>query len=154
MPSTTYSIGTLAKHSGCKVPTIRWYEARGLLSKPERNAGNQRRYRDTHLKELRFIRHARALGFDLAAIEQLKMLSSCCLTDHLQADDIARRHLADIQQKIRQLRAMEAELEQMITQCNYDQEHQCHVLDVLADHSLCQAHHEFDDVDFTADKTG
>lgn len=141
MTETSYSIGQLSKLTDCKVPTIRWYEERGLLSEPGRNAGNQRRYNEQHLQQLRFIRHARALGFDLPAIQQLQQLSSCCLSDHLTADEIARQHLLEVQTKISQLQAMEAELQRMIDSCNYDEEHQCRVLEVLADHSLCGCEH-------------
>lgn len=141
MTETSYSIGQLSKLTDCKVPTIRWYEERGLLAEPGRNAGNQRRYNDQHLQQLRFIRHARALGFDLPAIEQLQQLCSCCQSDHLTADAIARQHLTQVQHKISQLQAMEAELQRMVESCNYDEEHQCRVLEVLADHSLCENEH-------------
>ena len=139
--SNDYSIGQLSKLTNCKIPTIRWYEERGLLPAANRNSGNQRRYNSQHLTLLRFIRHARELGFDLPAIEQLQKLCSCCLDDHLQADQIAKQHLIDVQQKIAQLQAMEAELQRMIDNCHYEDEHQCRVLEVLADHSLCNSEH-------------
>lgn len=140
--SKNYSIGQLSKLTDCKSTTIRWYEERGLLPEASRSEGNQRRYTEQHLMMLRFIRHARELGFDLAAIEQLQTLCSCCVDDHLEADRIAKQHLVDVQHKIRQLQAMETELARMIESCNYDDEHQCKVLEVLADHSLCSNEHD------------
>ncbi|MBQ0756074.1 MAG: helix-turn-helix domain-containing protein [Amphritea sp.] len=141
MKEKSYGIGQLSKLTDCKIPTIRWYEERGLLPVASRNAGNQRRYNQQHLTLLRFIRHARQLGFDLPAIEQLQKLCSCCLDDHLQADQIAKQHLADVQQKIAQLQAMETELNRMIDNCSYEDEHQCQVLEVLANHKLCSSGH-------------
>lgn len=142
MNEKSYSIGQLSKLTDCKIPTIRWYEERGLLPAPGRNSGNQRRYNQQHLMLLRFIRHARELGFDLPSIQQLQKLCSCCMDDHLEADRIARRHLTEVQSKIAQLQAMEKELNRMIETCNYEDEHQCRVLEVLADHTHCATEHQ------------
>lgn len=132
-----YSIGQLSKLTDCKPTTIRWYEDQGLLLPAQRSEGNQRRYNETHLNTLSFIRHARALGFDLDAIKQLQKLSGCCYSDHLEADKIAKEHLFGVREKIRKLQALEEELDRMIKACNYEEEHQCKVLDVLSDHSQC-----------------
>ena len=53
------SIGELSARTGVKVPTIRYYESRGLIAVPLRSAGNQRRYGRAELERLGFIRHAR-----------------------------------------------------------------------------------------------
>lgn len=136
-----FSIGQLAQLADCKVPTIRWYEKEGLLAAAQRSAGNQRRYTEQHLMMLRFIRHARALGFDLAAVRQLQQLSSCCVADHQLADQIAREHRQAVREKIQRLQALEAELTRMVESCRYEQQHQCQVLEVLADHTLCTGEH-------------
>ena len=57
------TIGDLAERAGVKVPTIRYYEGMGLLRPIERTTGNQRRYDRSGLDRLRFIKHARDLGF-------------------------------------------------------------------------------------------
>ncbi|MEH6577103.1 MAG: helix-turn-helix domain-containing protein [Amphritea sp.] len=139
--SNSYSIGQLSQLADCKITTIRWYEKEGLLPAASRNSGNQRRYTDQHLMTLRFIRHARALGFDLAAVRQLQQLCSCCFDDHQEADRIAREHLLEVRAKIKRLQAMEEELARMVDSCQYDQSHQCRVLEVLADHTLCEDDH-------------
>ena len=59
------SIGNLAKATGTKVVTIRYYEQIGLLPVPARTEGNYRAYNDEHLRRLRFIRRCRDLGFTL-----------------------------------------------------------------------------------------
>ena len=69
------TIGTLAKKTGTKVQTIRYYEQIGLLPEPGRSAGGQRRYGDSELDRLSFVRHARQLGFSLDAIRELLDLS-------------------------------------------------------------------------------
>ena len=57
------AIGTLARLTGCKVETIRYYERIGILPGPPRNSGGQRRYRAWHLKRLNFVRRPRDLEF-------------------------------------------------------------------------------------------
>ena len=51
-------IGRLAKLSGVKPDTIRFYERSGLLPKPQRLASGYRVYDDAALKQIRFIRRA------------------------------------------------------------------------------------------------
>ena len=66
-----FSIGKLAIATDCKIPTIRYYEKIGLLPPAQRSAGNQRLYSQANLQQLKFIRHARELGFALPSIRQL-----------------------------------------------------------------------------------
>jgi len=66
------NIGALARATGTKVETIRWYERVGLLPAPARSAGNYRTYGEAHLGRLSFIRRARDLGFSLEQIRALK----------------------------------------------------------------------------------
>lgn len=139
-----YSIGQLSKLTDCKVPTIRWYENKGLLPEAFRTEGNQRRYTERHLNILRFIRHSRALGFDLPAVEKLLRLNSGNYRDHIEADNIAREHLNDVRHKIRRLQAMETELSAMVQGCHYEENHQCQILEVLSDHTLCAGDHHHD----------
>ncbi len=71
-----FSIGDLARLSGVKVPTIRYYEQAGLLPQPLRTEGNQRRFGQPDLERLQFIRHARDLGLPMEAIRDLLELSA------------------------------------------------------------------------------
>ena len=48
-------IGDLARATGTKVETIRYYEAEGLIPAPARNGGNYRIYEQPHLDRLSFI---------------------------------------------------------------------------------------------------
>ncbi len=140
-----FSIGKLAAASHCKIPTIRYYEDIGLLPTPRRSAGNQRIYGDRDLLRLRFIRHGRELGFDLKAIGQLLQFSAL---DHTasnhqhshQAEAIAKVQLAATYSRIARLQSLAEELELMLVNCDESNDHQCQVLEVLANHQLCQHH--------------
>lgn len=67
-------IGRLAKLSGVKPDTIRFYERSGLLPKPLRTGSGYRVYDDAVLKQVRFIRKAQSLGFSLDEIRRIMNL--------------------------------------------------------------------------------
>ncbi|MGD6744405.1 MerR family transcriptional regulator [Streptomyces sp. BH106] len=65
-----YRIEDLAHHSGATVRTIRAYQDRGLLPRPERR-GRANVYTDTHLSRLRQIADLLDRGYTLASIKEL-----------------------------------------------------------------------------------
>lgn len=132
-------IGALSSETGVKVPTIRYYEEIGLLPAPDRTESNRRTYGLDAVRRLRFIRHARELGFEVEAIRQLLSLGSDPHQPCEDADRIARAHLADIEFKIARLTALRTEVQRMVAQCAHGEVKDCRVIEVLADHSLCVA---------------
>lgn len=133
-------IGAAARESGVKVPTIRYYEAVGLLPSPPRSEGNRRLYAEGDVQRLAFIRHARELGFDLGAIRALLELQDRPEQSCDAADAIARVRLREVEQRIASLNALKGELELMIEGCSRGRVAECRVIETLADHSLC-CHH-------------
>ncbi|MEU6840867.1 MerR family transcriptional regulator [Streptomyces sp. NPDC046716] len=69
-PAAEYRIEDLAHHSGATVRTIRAYQDRGLLPRPERR-GRANVYTDTHLARLRQIADLLDRGYTLASIKEL-----------------------------------------------------------------------------------
>lgn len=136
-----YSIGDMSALTGVKVPTIRYYEQLGLIAPAGRSEGNQRRYDARGRDRLRFIRHARALGFPLDAIRSLLALSDDPETPCAEADRIAAAHLADTRARIARLQRLAAELERIATGCTADSAGACRVLDALGDHGQCAGPH-------------
>lgn len=65
------AIGAVAKRTGLKVPTIRFYEQEGLIGRPERTGTGRRLYGEAEIQRLAFIRHSRSLGFELEDIRSL-----------------------------------------------------------------------------------
>ncbi|MFA7428740.1 MAG: helix-turn-helix domain-containing protein [Rhodospirillaceae bacterium] len=126
-----FTIGRLAAHSGCKVPTIRYYEQIGLMAPPDRSEGNQRLYDAAALQRLAFIRHARDLGFTLDDIRDLLTLSESPDLPCAAADAIARRHLSAVRDRIESLRRLEGELEKIATACQSDTVRECRVIEML-----------------------
>lgn len=135
------SIGELARRSGVKVPTVRYYESIELLPRPDRSAGNQRRYDGAALSRLQFIRHARDMGFSIDDIRQLIELSGHPDQTCAEADLIARKHLDLVSEKIERLSALRGELARMVDKCRGGTLAQCHVIEVIADHRHCVHDH-------------
>lgn len=135
--SDEFTIGRLAKATGSKVQTIRYYEAIGLMPAPSRTAGNQRRYGARHLERLAFIRHSRQLGFPLEAIRQLLSLADDPDQPCETADRIAQTQLREVESRIERLQALKAELRRMVVQCEGGRVAECRVIEVLADHAHC-----------------
>ena len=139
---TEVSIGEAARHSGLKVPTIRYYEQIGLLPALSRTDGNRRLYAASDLRRLGFIRHARELGFDIEAIRALLTLQDDTSQSCASADAIAKARLTEVDQRIRSLKALKRELARMVEGCRHGRVSECRVIEVLADHGECtQPHH-------------
>ena len=132
-----FTIGHLAKQSGVKVQTVRYYEQVGLMPEPHRSEGNQRLYGPAHVDRLAFIRHARDLGFPLASVRELLHLSDSPQLPCDEADVIAGRHLQEVETKIARLEALRGELSRMVSQCAGGKVSDCRVIEILSDHGNC-----------------
>ncbi len=132
-----YSIGQLAKKSGCKVQTIRYYENINLIPEPMRSEGNQRIYSRDDLDRLIFVRHSRALGFSIEDIRQLIYLTEDSKKSCDTVDKITSLHLQEVNNRITKLTALKNELERMIKRCKGGKIDDCQIIAVLANHELC-----------------
>jgi Cu(I)-responsive transcriptional regulator len=126
------SIGKLAKATGTKVETIRYYESVGLLAPPGRTKGNYRAYSAQHLARLSFIRRARALGFSIDQVQELLKLADQKDISCKAVDTIAREHLAEIDRKLRDLNTLRSELSSVIVQCGQGTISECRIIETLA----------------------
>lgn len=141
MSSGQFTIGDVAKASGVKVPTIRYYEEIGLLPPPPRTEGGRRSYGAPDISRLSFIRHARELGFEVEAIRTLLVLQESPDQSCAAADAIARERLVEVDRRIASLTALKAELQRMVEGCSHGHICDCRVIEILADHGKCEHHH-------------
>jgi Cu(I)-responsive transcriptional regulator len=128
----TFSIGELARLTGTKIETIRYYERIGLLPSPPRTSGNYRAYARSHLERLSFVRRGRDLGFSLDEIRELLWLSDDRMQPCAEVDRIARLHLAEVDRKLADLASLRTELEQLIGQCQHGTVAECRIIEALA----------------------
>ena len=134
----SFGIGEVAKRLGCNVQTLRYYEQIGLVAPAHRTEGGQRRYGQTDLDRLKFIRHSRELGFPLDSIRTLLKLSRHRDEPCNEADALAREQLKQVRSRIARLQALESELAAMVEQCECNVVANCRVIEVLGNHDLCR----------------
>src|SRR5437763_1115130 len=109
--------GELAIQGGVNLETIRYYERRGLLPKPPRTSAGYRAFDAEAVRRLRFIKQAQALGFSLKEVRELLALR---LNPRTSCADVRRRaeaKIADIEEKLRGLRAMKKVLVRITAVC-------------------------------------
>jgi DNA-binding transcriptional MerR regulator len=136
-----YSIGELSSETGVKVPTIRYYEGIGLIEAPPRTAGNQRRYSSAARDRLKFIAHARAMGFPMESLREMLKIAGHREAPCGDIDALVRGRLAEVDERIARLTALRAELSGMLESHNHGTIADCRVVEVLSDHARCAHEH-------------
>lgn len=125
-PIRTLTIGALAARAGVTPEAVRYYEREGVIPPAVRaGAGRYRAYTEADAERLRFVRRARDLGFRLDEVRELLALAagdrgrpegrSCA-----EVNRIASAHLAQVDAKLAQLRAMRGELARLVAACDRD----------------------------------
>jgi MerR family mercuric resistance operon transcriptional regulator len=127
------TIGQLASSAEVNVETIRYYERRGLIERPDKPVTGYRRYGSEVLHRLLFIRRAQTLGFKLDEIENLLFLSVGHCTE---IQSIAEHKLDQVTGKIKDLQKLENVLRDLVRQCgeSVDKTH-CPIVDALLEES-------------------
>lgn len=128
----TMNIGQAAAASGVTPKMIRHYESLGLLPAAARTEAGYRQYDPATLHQLRFIRRARDLGFGLDEIAELLALWGDRGRASAEVKALAARHVADLQQRIERMQAMQRTLNQLVHACHGDARPDCPILDDLA----------------------
>lgn len=127
------TIGALSGRTGVNIETIRYYERIRLIPLPPRTESGRRLYSAEDIRRLNFIRHARDLGFDIAAIRTMLGLQdvpeACCE----QVSQIATDQLQAVESRIRRLLGLRTELNRMIKECDNGKVATCRIIEVLAD---------------------
>jgi len=135
------AIGKLAEMAATKVQTIRYYEEIGLILPFKRTEGSHRLYSSEDVSRLKFIRHARELGFGIVEIRDLLKLSDNPNTSCAAADTIAKSHLEQIEIRLTKLKALQKEMKRMVGECSHGRVSHCRVIEVLSDHRHCGGDH-------------
>lgn len=110
--------GALAREAGVHPETVRYYEGRGLLPRPERGASNYRLYPQEAARRIRFIKRAQELGFTLTEVEELLALRANARSRRASVRELALRKREVIAGKIRDLQRMEEVLAALTERCD------------------------------------
>jgi Cu(I)-responsive transcriptional regulator len=127
------NIGDAAKASGVSAKMIRHHEEVGLLAAPRRTEAGYRQYSAAEVHTLRFIRHARDLGFSIQAIGELVGLWQDRRRPSRQVKALAQAHIVELEQKAQEILAMKVTLEHLVHCCKGDDRPDCPILENLAD---------------------
>ncbi|HUD49911.1 Cu(I)-responsive transcriptional regulator [Parvibaculum sp.] len=126
------NIGEVAARSGVPAKTIRYYEDIELIESADRAANGYRSYTEDAVHTLRFVARARNLGFTVEQCRSLLALYRDKARSSADVKRIAEGHIAEIEEKIEELRSMQATLTALASRCHGDDRPDCPIIDELA----------------------
>jgi len=124
-------IGQLARETGCRIETIRYYERIGVLTPAARAANNYRLYNDTHRRRLLFVRRMRHLGFSLDEVRTLLRLIDGGSYTCAEVQALGQAHLDAVRTRLADLRRVEGALADLVGGCTGAENPDCSMLEAL-----------------------
>ncbi len=132
----TISIGAVARATGAKAQTIRYYEEIGLMPTVRRTPGGHRLYSEQDIQRLNFIRRTRELGFTINDVRELLTLidGETYACDEVKALTLA--HAKSVRARIDVLSRLEGVLQAMTAQCDGGELPRCSIIESLMEDSV------------------
>lgn len=103
-------ISQLSRHLNIPVPTIRYYERRGLLSPSRRTQSQYRVYAQDAQDRLQFIQKAKKFGLSLEEIKEILDLSSKGIAPCENLKAMVKHHLEELDSHIQEMMHLRQEL--------------------------------------------
>ena len=130
------NIGTVAESSGVSAKMIRYYEETGLIPQTRRSDSGYRKYLETDVHTLRFVRRARDLGFPIERIKELLRLWQDRTRTSREVKAIALNHVATLDADIAKLTSLRNAVGHLAGLCHGDEHPECPILDGLSGDAL------------------
>lgn len=127
-----FNIGEAAQASGVSAKMIRHYEQIELIPPANRTFTNYRIYSADDVYTLQFIKRARTLGFSMKRIAVLLSLWQDKDRSSAEAKRLVLEHVAELEEKIRELQSMTDTLKNLADHCHGDDRPSCPILDDLS----------------------
>ena len=108
------TIGKVARRVGIRPSAIRYYERQRLFQPTVRGANGYRTYSEEAVNLLLFVKRAQSLGITLKEIKPLLNLASQGEQPCIHVKQLARNHLREVDDKIRELQALRNELRTLL----------------------------------------
>lgn len=108
------TIGQIGCQAGMKPSAVRYYERRGVIPPAQRLANGYRVYDLQAVRRLCFVRRAQALGMRLKDAQELLQLAEAGRSPCRRVRQLARQRVGEIDQRIRELRTLRGQLEQLL----------------------------------------
>lgn len=126
------NIGQVSAASGVSQRMIRHYEKIGLIPAPARRDSGYRDYDGADVARLRFVAHARDLGFPIEEIRALLGLWADKGRSSADVKALATARAEELGRKVRALEAMRATLLDLAARCHGDDRPDCPIIERLA----------------------
>ena len=114
---TTYKIGEVARRASVNKETVRYYEKRELIPKPDRRRSGYRIFTQRHIDQIKFIKRSQELGFTLSEIRELLELRMDEDTTCSEIKSEAQEKYQDVVEKIEDLQRIKNTLVDLIDSC-------------------------------------
>ena len=126
--------GDVAERAGVSRETVRYYEKRELIPKPPRTAAGYRQYTDEYVERIQFVKRAQELGFTLKEINDLLSLQADPAISSSQVKQQAEEKVANVDEKIRDLRRIKDALTSLLASCDGNQPTaDCPIMEAMRD---------------------
>lgn len=130
-----FTIGRLASEAGVTVETVRYYERRGLLTRPPRPGGTgYREYSPRDLAIMQHIKVGKTLGLQLREMRQLIALLGRGRQFCEAFRGSLERKLIFVQEEQQRLQRVERELKEALSACAARAGHDCPIQRELEPH--------------------
>jgi MerR family copper efflux transcriptional regulator len=126
------NIGETASESGVPAKTIRYYESIGLIPPAVRAENGYRNYSPFDIETLKFIQHARRLGFSVKDVGGLLELWRNKSRTSADVKALALKHISDVEKRIAELQSIRNTLINLTDRCHGDDRPDCPILEDLA----------------------
>ncbi|HYU32136.1 MAG TPA: heavy metal-responsive transcriptional regulator [Thermoanaerobaculia bacterium] len=114
IPDRPLKAGELAERAGVSKDTLRFYERRGLLPRPERTANNYRAYPPETVARVLWIRKVLASGFTVEELARILAERDRGGVPCRRVRDLGAGKLADLEERIRELEASRDNLRELL----------------------------------------
>ena len=122
------NIGIVSKLTGLSSKSIRLYEEKRLITSPSRSISGYREYTEQHVQELKLISRAKRAGFSLSECKDFVDLARNPNRKSSEVKAKAQEKLLEVEDKIKELQEIEAQLKQWVLTCPGDQQSQCPII--------------------------
>lgn len=105
-----WQIGELAKAAGVSPDTLRHYERKGVLRRPDRSANGYRAYAPDALERVRLVRRALAVGFTLDELSEVLKVRDQGGAPCRRVRELASEKLSSVEAQLTDISALRDEL--------------------------------------------
>lgn len=133
MATHVMNIGQASASSGVSAKMIRYYESVSLIRPAGRTAAGYRRYDESDIRTLRFLKRARGLGFSVEQMRDLLALWRDEGRSKAEVMELALSHAEALEAKAREINEITSALRDLARRCQVNDEPHCIIIDELAE---------------------